>query len=119
MTCPCRSAVAHVPSRLVQRVFRSARLFVLVGTCLLVLLAGQACDRGDQPAAPLTITLTDNAWLDKGSRRRRSEEIRQFTHETGIRVEVITSPGDTAAQLAVRLKLLGAGQEEQMCTLLT
>jgi trehalose/maltose transport system substrate-binding protein len=76
---------------------------------LLIVLTAEGCETRSAPAAPVTITFTDSAWWDTASRRRRSDEIRQFTEETGIEVEQIMSTGDPAMQLALWRGLLEKG----------
>jgi trehalose/maltose transport system substrate-binding protein len=76
---------------------------------LLVVLTAGGCETRSAPAGPVTITFTDGAWWDATSRRRRTDEIRQFTQETGIHVEQIMSTGDAAMQLALWRGLLEKG----------
>jgi trehalose/maltose transport system substrate-binding protein len=76
---------------------------------LLIVLTAEGCNTRSAPAGPVTITFTDSAWWDSASRRRRSDEIRQFTQETGIQVEQIMSTGDPAMQLMLWRELLEQG----------
>ena len=64
--------------------------WVSVGAiCVLVLLAAQSDNRQDQAAREIILTLIDQSWVDEISQERLQEELKQFTNETGIRVEVL------------------------------
>jgi len=78
---------------------------VLAGSCVAVLLTGQACRQSRNPGAT-TLTLIDQNWADKESQNRLNEELRQFTHSSGIRVEVLPAPEAAVEQLATWRKLL-------------
>lgn len=103
-----RFGVEHLPRQLRrQRIFR---LFVFAGSCVLALLAGQACQKSDKPAAGIVLTLIDQGWwVNKESRDRLNEELRLFTNESGIRVEVLPAPESAVEQLATWRKLLEGG----------
>ncbi|MCU1386131.1 MAG: hypothetical protein JWL71_4828 [Acidobacteria bacterium] len=79
------------------------------GLLLLTVLTSAGCDTRRAPAGPVTITFTDSGWWDAASRRRRREEIGQFTQETGVQVDEIISTGDSAMQLGLRRGLLDKG----------
>ena len=101
--------VRHDRSRrnlLHKRVFANTRLFAFAGAGILIVLAAQACKKAGKPATPVTITLVDQDWPDQQSRQRRNEELRRFTTQTGIRVEVLPSPEAAGEQLTVWRKLL-------------
>src|SRR5712692_3329286 len=90
--------------------FRPSPGLVLTGVCILfLLLTGQGCQRSAQPAPTVTVTLIDQGWLDKEFRDWRNQEIDQFTHETGIRVEVLPAPEAAVDQLAMWRRLLENG----------
>ena len=56
------------------------------------------------------LTLIDQGWwVDKESRDRLNEELRLFTNESGIRVEVLPAPESAVEQLATWRKLLEGG----------
>ena len=74
-------------------------------SCILAVLSAQARTKS-KPALPTTVTLVDQDWPDQQSRRRRDEELRQFTSQTGIRVEILPSPETAGEQLRVWRKLL-------------
>ena len=61
---------------------------ILGAICLLVLSAAQACNKTNQAAPEMVLTIIDQSWLDKPSQALLSEELKQFTLETGIRVQV-------------------------------
>jgi trehalose/maltose transport system substrate-binding protein len=75
---------------------------------LLILLTAEGCETRREPAGPVTITFTDSGWRDPATRRRRDDEIRQFTQETGIGVQLVMGGGD-AAQPANQRALLEQG----------
>ena len=66
---------------------------VIVGAiCILVLLAAQSDNKQNQAAREITLTLIDQSWVDEISQERLQEELKRFTNETGIRVEVMPAP---------------------------
>lgn len=79
--------------------------------CLvLLLLFLESCT---QPSVhePTSVTLTfaDQQWVSKQYVEEYQEELRQFTQQTGIRVNFPPSPESTRDQLAFRRDLLGTG----------
>ena len=63
---------------------------VILGAILvLVLSAAQACNKTNQASTEMVLTIIDQSWLDKPSQALLSEELKQFTQETGIRVQVL------------------------------
>ena len=100
-----RFGVDDLPRQLRRQ--RVLRLFVFAGTCLLAIFAGQACQKRDKPAA-IALTLIDQGWVNKDTRDRLNEELRLFTTESGIRVEVLPAPESAVEQLATWRKLLEA-----------
>jgi trehalose/maltose transport system substrate-binding protein len=105
----CRSGIGQLPARLGQRVFRPVRPFVFACICVLALLAEQACQKADKHRAGIVLTLIDQSWVDKESRDRLNEELRLFTNESGIRVELLPGPESAVEQLATWRKLLEGG----------
>ena len=89
-----------------ERLFEKSRLSAAAAICIPVLFVGQGCKPAGQPAAAITLTVIDQNWPDQESRRHRNEQLRRFTNETGIRVEVLPSPESAVDQLAVWRKLL-------------
>ena len=84
--------------------------FVIVGAiCVLVLSAAQSDNKQNQAAREITLTLIDQSWVDEVSQERLQEELKQFTNETGIRVEVLPAPEGAVEQLAAWRKLLESG----------
>src|SRR5271166_1889229 len=83
---------------------------VIVGAiCVLVLLAAQSDNKQNQAAREIILTLIDQSWVDEISQERLQEELKQFTNETGIRVEVLPAPEAAVEQLAAWRKLLESG----------
>jgi trehalose/maltose transport system substrate-binding protein len=79
------------------------------GVCFLVFFVMQACQK-TSPSAPVkTLTLIDQAWSSREYQRRVNEELAQFTHQTGIRVEFLPAPETAVDQLAMFRKLLESG----------
>jgi trehalose/maltose transport system substrate-binding protein len=58
------------------------------------------------PPSLVTLKLIDQTWVEPGSRSFRDEELRQFTKETGIGVEVLPSPEAAEQQISVWQELL-------------
>jgi trehalose/maltose transport system substrate-binding protein len=83
---------------------------VIVGAiCVLVLLAAQSDNKQNEAARGITLNLIDQSWVDEISQERLQEELKQFTNETGIRVEVLPAPEAAVEQLAAWRKLLESG----------
>ena len=80
------------------------RCFPLLQSVFLLVflvLASSACRQSAPSASPTTITLME--WLDKEYQDPRNEEISEFTHETGIHVGVLPSPGRFVGQTELTL----------------
>ena len=82
---------------------------ILGAICLLVLSAAQACNKTNQAAPEMVLTIIDQSWLDKPSQALLSEELKQFTQETGIRVQVLPAPEVALEQLDTWRNLLESG----------
>jgi len=85
------------------------RRVILGAICLLVLSASQACNKTNQPAPETVLTIIDQSWLDKPSQALLSEELKQFTQESGIRVQVLPAPEVALEQLDTWRNLLESG----------
>src|SRR5580692_10870924 len=72
-----------------------------------LLFATQGCERSVQTTPETTVTLIDQAWLDKEYQNRRNQEITEFTQETGIHVKVLPSSETPVEQLTAWMNLLG------------
>ena len=84
--------------------------YVILGAiCLLVLSSAEACNKTNQPAPEMVLTIIDQSWLDKPSQALLSEELKQFTRETGIRVQVLPAPEVALEQLDTWRNLLESG----------
>ena len=84
--------------------------YVIPGAiCLLVLSSAEACNKTNQPAPETVLTIIDQSWLDKPSQALLSEELKQFTRETGIRVQVLPAPEVAVEQLDTWRNLLESG----------
>ena len=89
-----------------ERLLENSRMLGFAGLGILAVLAAPACKKEVKSALSTTVTLVDQDWPDQQSRRRRDEELRQFTSQTGIRVEVLPSPETAGEQLLVWRHLL-------------
>jgi len=98
-----------LPTRRRQGVSPVVRRAVLAGIGVIVLLAGQGCEKPYKPEPRVTLTLIDEGWLDKEFQGRRSEELRQFTKESGIPVEVLPAPESAEEIVATWRRLLESG----------
>jgi trehalose/maltose transport system substrate-binding protein len=84
--------------------------YVILGAiCLLVLSTAQACNKTNQAVPEVVLTIIDQSWLDKPSQALLSEELKQFTRETGIRVQVLPAPEVALEQLDTWRNLLESG----------
>ena len=88
---------------------RLARSVIVGAICVLVLLAAQRDNKQNQAVREITLTLIDQSWVDEISQKRLQEELKRFTNETGIRVEVLPAPEAAVEQLAAWRKLLESG----------
>ncbi len=84
---------------------------ILCAICLLVLLAAQGCKKPNQAAPEVVLTIIDQSWLDKPSQALLGEELKQFTKETGIRVQVLPAPEVAVEQLETWRNLLESGSK--------
>ena len=101
----------HVQSaRLPLRVRRFVRCRPTCGTfALLLLILSVVLANCRQPASKrdqASLTIIDQGWFDKEIREARDLELRQFTQETGIRVEVLPAPESAVEQIVLWKKLL-------------
>jgi trehalose/maltose transport system substrate-binding protein len=79
---------------------------ILCAICLLVLSVAQGCKKPNQAAPEVVLTIIDQSWLDKPSQALLGEELKQFTKETGIRVQVLPAPEVAVEQLETWRNLL-------------
>jgi len=89
------------------RFVKKCRLSI-AGVAILAACLAQGCNDAHEPASSITITLIDQGWPDPESRRHRNEELRRFTNETGIRVELLPAPENAVEQLEVWSKMLNS-----------
>src|SRR6202140_5229625 len=87
------------------------RCVIRCASCLLGLSAAQACNKTNQGAPEVVITIIDQSWLDKPSQALLGEELNQFTKETGIRVQVLPAPEVAVDQLETWRNLLESGSK--------
>ena len=106
MVFPRTSGVHELQSPVLERPSFKIRLLMIAGVGILAAFVGQACNNSHKPVSPITITLIDQGWPDPESRGHRNEELRRFTNETGIRVELLPAPESAGEQLEVWRKML-------------
>jgi trehalose/maltose transport system substrate-binding protein len=102
-------AVDDSPARFSRSALRPPRPWLLAGFCILLLCVGQGCQRSAPQAPPVTVTMLEQYWLDKEIQARHTQELHQFTEETGIHVEVLPAPETAVDQLAMWQTLLERG----------
>src|SRR5205809_4327342 len=102
----------HVQSaRLPLRVRRFVRCRPVCGTftallLLILLLVLANCNQPTSKRDQVSLTMIDQGWFDKEIRDARDLELRQFTQETGIRVDILPAPESAAEQIALWKSLL-------------
>jgi trehalose/maltose transport system substrate-binding protein len=82
---------------------------ILGAICIFFLSVGQGCHKEKQAAPDVVLTIIDQSWVDKPSQALLGEELRQFTKETGIRVQVMPAPEVAVDQLETWRDLLESG----------
>src|SRR5437764_1721010 len=88
-----------VQCRSARRTFTS-----LLPVILILLLAN--CNQSTPKHDQVSLTIIDQGWFDKEIRDARDRELRQFTQETGIRVDVLPAPESAVEQIALWKSLL-------------
>lgn len=76
---------------------------------LLSLLLESCAQPSVHEPSSVTLTFADQQWVSKQYVEEYQEELKQFTQQTGIRVNFPPSPESTRDQLAFRQDLLGTG----------
>ncbi len=104
-----RSSEGQKPGHPVPSGRGPGRRTVLKWLGALALLAETGCRQSVQPASGVTLVLMDQTWLDNQFQTRRHQELKQFTKETGIRVELVPAPEGAIEQLATWRSLLESG----------
>jgi trehalose/maltose transport system substrate-binding protein len=105
----CRTRERRVSHWWMRQTRHSVRALALGGVCSLAFLAAQGCHRTTPSAAPVSLTLIDQAWSSREYQQRLNDELARFTQQTGIRVEFLPAPETAAEQLAMFRKLLEGG----------
>ena len=103
-------------ARISVRLIRSSRLHlerarrVILGSiCLLVVSVTPGCNKKNQAAPEVVLTIIDQSWVDKPSQALLREELDQFTQQTGIRIQVMPAPEVALEQLEAWRSLLESG----------
>jgi trehalose/maltose transport system substrate-binding protein len=82
---------------------------VLPAICLFILSVFLGCNKKNQASPDVILTIIDQSWVDKESQALLSEELQQFTKQTGIRVEIMPAPEVAVDQLQTWRNLLESG----------
>ena len=82
---------------------------ILAAICIFFLSLAQGCNKEKQAAPDFVLTIVDQSWVDKPSQALLGEELRLFTKETGIRVQVMPAPEVAVDQLETWRNLLESG----------
>ena len=82
---------------------------ILGAICIFFLSLAQGCNKEKQATPDVVLTIIDQSWVDKPSQALLGEELRQFTKETGIRVQVMPAPEVAVDQLETWRNLLESG----------
>jgi trehalose/maltose transport system substrate-binding protein len=92
-----------------ETVMNAASRAILGAICVFVLSVAPACHKKNQAAPEVLLTIIDQSWVDKESQAILREELKRFTDETGIRVQVMPAPEVAVDQLATWRNLLESG----------
>jgi trehalose/maltose transport system substrate-binding protein len=82
-------------------------------TSLLLVILSLVLANCNQPTLrrdQVSLTMIDQGWFDKEIREARDLELRQFTQETGIRVDVLPAPESAVEQIVLWKKLLASAR---------
>ena len=82
---------------------------IVAAVCVFVILVALGCQKKNQAVPDVTLTIIDQSWVDKESQAILSEELKRFTDQTGIRVQVMPAPEVAVDQLATWRNLLESG----------
>ena len=85
--------------------------YVILGAiCALLLFSAEGCKK-NRPDPEVVLTIIDQSWIDKESQALLSEELQEFTRQTGIRVQVMPAPEVAIDQLETWRNLLESGSK--------
>ena len=88
----------------------SATSRVILGAiCVFALSVAPGCHKKNQAAPEVLLTIIDQSWVDEESQAILSEELKRFTDETGIRIQVMPAPEVAVDQLETWRNLLESG----------
>ena len=87
----------------------SARRVIIGAICISFVLVTQGCNKEKQAAPNVVLTIIDQSWVDKTSQALLGAELKQFTTETGIKVQVMPAPEVAVDQLETWRNLLDSG----------
>jgi len=101
---------------ILMSLIRSLRLLsqkagtVILGMiCVFGVSLASGCNKKNQAAPDITLTIIDQSWVDKESQALLGEELKQFTQETGIPVQFMPAPEMAVDQLETWRNLLESG----------
>jgi trehalose/maltose transport system substrate-binding protein len=97
------------PIRSLRLRLRGVGCAIIAASCVFLLSVALGCQKKNQAAPDVTLTIIDQSWVDKESQAILSEELKRFTDQTGIRVQVMPAPEVAVDQLATWRNLLESG----------
>ena len=80
-----------------------------VACAILFFFLASGCHSAGRGSSEVTLTLIDQAWVDKEYQLRLREQLLEFKKKTGIQVEVLPAPEAAVEQLATWRRLLESG----------
>ena len=99
----------NFPVALERRARQVTDRVIFAAVCIFFLSFAQGCNKEKQAAPDVVLTIVDQSWVDKPSQALLGEELRQFTKQTGIRVQVMPAPEVAVDQLETWRNLLESG----------
>jgi len=80
-----------------------------IACAILFFFLASGCQSAGRGSSEVTLTLIDQAWVDKEYQLRLREELLEFKKQTGIQVEVLPAPEAAVEQLLAWRRLLESG----------
>jgi len=80
-----------------------------IACAILFFFLASGCHSAGRGSSEITLTLIDQAWVDKEYQLRLREQLLEFKKQTGIQVEVLPAPEAAVEQLLAWRRLLESG----------
>src|SRR5271169_5827116 len=80
-----------------------------IACAILFFFLASGCHSAGRGSSEVTLTLIDQAWVDKEYQLRLREQLLEFKKQTGIQVEVLPAPEAAVEQLLAWRRLLESG----------